>query len=219
MDQLGRTVQALNRPGLDFLEFICEELNNEKYDWVPELRRVLTLWQQSGPNLKAMLAADPRLAQKLQKAYRTVYVPTEQGGAYSIPNPPLERDAASKALWRFIWITLSPEWQRLRLCPKCGKFFIRRTAKPSIYCSPRCASLASATRAIVNARKEEHADKLKKAGEAIDQWKTTRTKMPWKEWVARRYPDITAKFLTRAVNSGELQPPERKENPSAKTTK
>jgi hypothetical protein len=40
-----------------------------------------------------------------------------------------------------------------------------------------------------------------------------RTKKEWKPWVSGRHPDITVKFLTRAVNNGELKPPTKGEKP------
>jgi hypothetical protein len=34
--------------------------------------------------------------------------------------------------------------------------------------------------------------------------------MDWKQWVWKQESDITPKFLTRAVNSGELEAPVRR---------
>jgi hypothetical protein len=70
---------------------------------------------------------------------------------------------------------------------------------------------ATAIERTVRVRQENYQDKLGRARQAIaeweKQWKKGRTKDPWKKWVADRVPNITPKFLTRAVNAGELASP------------
>ncbi len=41
----------------------------------------------------------------------------------------------------------------------------------------------------------------------MQKWATTRPKDDWKGFVSKREADITPKFLTRAVNKGELKAP------------
>jgi hypothetical protein len=54
-------------------------------------------------------------------------------------------------------------------------------------------------------------DKVARATEAIREWERKpewrRARTVWKKCVCERYPDITAKSLTRWVNCGELKPP------------
>ena len=94
-------------------------------------------------------------------------------------------------------------------CPRCKKYFIRKTAKRSVFCSRRCASQFTAIKATIRARQKQHEDKLARAERAKVEWEKRsrqgRTKKTWKEWVAGSVPDITIRFLTRAVNKGELQ--------------
>jgi hypothetical protein len=104
-------------------------------------------------------------------------------------------------------------------CPRCKRYFVRKTAKQSIYCSRRCASQETAIKATIRFRKEKHEDKLARAERAKLEWeklsKKGRTKKGWKEWVATSDPEITKRFLTRAVNKSELRSPaieEREKN-------
>jgi hypothetical protein len=128
------------------------------------------------------------------------------------------------ACQEFVRLITNQECDRLGgPCPRCGKYFVRKTAKPSIYCSPRCASQATAIKATIKARQEQHANKLAAAREGIEAWERLarrgRVKQPWKEWVSKYKPgaEITPKFLSRAVNRGELQgPSERKEKTSGR---
>jgi len=128
------------------------------------------------------------------------------------------------ACQQFVRLITNPACDRLGgPCPRCGKHFVRKTAKPSIYCSARCASQATAIKATIKARQEQHANKLAAAREGIEAWERLarrgRVKQPWKEWVSKYKPgaEITPKFLSRALNKGELQgPPERKEKISGR---
>jgi hypothetical protein len=54
---------------------------------------------------------------------------------------------------------------------------------------------------------KQHEKKLRRAQRAAQKWLQTKTEEPWKEWVERNYPGISRKFLTRAVNNGELSEP------------
>jgi hypothetical protein len=122
-------------------------------------------------------------------------------------------------------ITLSPDWSKFGgPCPRCNKYFIRKTAKQSVYCSHRCASQATALKRTADVRQERHLYKLNVAKEAIIEWekpwKRGRMKKSWKEWVAAYNPDaeITTRFLTRAVNQGGLQAPSIDERRTTATT-
>jgi len=136
------------------------------------------------------------------------------------------RDPNTDARAFFMMITLSPDWERFGgPCPRCKKFFIRKTAKPSIYCSHRCASQDSAIQRTNKVREGRREEKLAVATEAISKWQKLRdkgrTREGWKEWVAGYNPgaEITIRFLTRAVNQGALQPPAIQEKKRPRATK
>ena len=98
-------------------------------------------------------------------------------------------------------------------CPHCKKYFIRKTERASVYCSRSCASRSTAIRRTYQVREERHNKKLAVANEAIRKWDKLasggRVKKPWKEWVCDYEPavEISIRFLTRALNKGEIQAP------------
>ncbi len=227
-DRMDRFFDAVNKPGADALQMICDGLNDWPTDPANlELRRLIAAWHKSGPNLKAMLGADPALSQNLMSDFRALYYPTESGRAHILFSPHGDpQDVHSDARARFMWITLSPDWNKFGgPCPRCGKYFIRKTAKQSVYCSRRCASQDTAIKRTTEVRQERHLHKLNVAKEAIIEWgklwKRGRVKKGWKEWVAAYNPhaEITTRFLTRAVNQGALEAPsieERRTNGRSK---
>jgi len=211
----------IGQPDFSQLEVICDALNTSKASWVPEFRRLILRLQQSGPDLQAMMYEDQALWRDLSTAYSVKWLPSKTGRSHLALMPAGDpRDPRSTARYLFLALTLNPDWARLGgPCPRCERFFIRKTAKMSTYCSHRCASRATATEATAKARLEEHTDKLVRAEKAKLEWEKVRrkgrTKKAWKEWVEACEPDITIRFLTRAVNKGELQPPSesKKERP------
>src|SRR5579862_6549427 len=141
---------ALNKPSADTLQGLCDAMNSpDPPSWVPELRRLLKIWRDTGPNLVAMLARDAALNQKLRENFSVLWWPTQSGRSYMIFSPhPDPLDPAGEARAIFITITLSPDWDKLRgpcLRPQCGKYFLRSTEKKEKrYCSRDCASLHGA---------------------------------------------------------------------------
>jgi hypothetical protein len=232
-DPMEFLAHLVNEPSIDILQMICDGLNKSPTaPWNRELRRLLATYHDSGPNLNALLRAEPTLSHKILEEFGARYQPTDTGRAHIIylPQPdPLDPD--SDARQRFLTITLSPDWWRFGgPCPRCQKYFIRKTAQRSIYCSQRCAKQATAIQATNKSRREKRQAKLDLAREAIAKWESLvekrRTKKGWKQYVIEYRPDaeITATFLTQAVNKHELlqpksvqQSPNRKEKPSVKT--
>jgi hypothetical protein len=212
---MERCCDAVNRPGVDSLQMICDALNSSGAPWVAELRRLLAIWLESGPNLEMMLKADSTLERQLKEDFRALWLPTTSGRSHMFFSPHGDpHDPNSESRGFFMMITLSPEWQKFGgPCPRCAKYFMRQTAKPSKYCSHRCASQETASKRTTEVRKERHEGKLLAAKEAIARWEkhstTGRRSKGWKEFVAQYDPtvEITTRFLTRAVNNGELQPP------------
>jgi hypothetical protein len=105
-------------------------------------------------------------------------------------------------------LSTHPECDKLAgPCPRCGRYFLRKTVKQKVYCSRNCGSLASARASTLKRRNDEHAQKLLRASEAAAMWNPQNTRRGWKEFVSSKHPDMTPKFLTRAVNRGELHDP------------
>ena len=109
---------------------------------------------------------------------------------------------------RFHVGTLNPEWDKLAgPCARCGNYYMKKRASQKVYCSRRCGNAATAVVRTRERLDKEHVDKLRRTQAAMQKWSTARTKDDWKVFVSKREPGITPKFLTRAVNKGELKPP------------
>jgi hypothetical protein len=215
----------LNEPSTEDLEHICSVLNGEKQ---PELqlplRRLVKSWQASGPNLKKMMHANFEEWRDVQESWKATWVPSYTGRAHllllpDLPSTHMEQgqDGAYRptpeggALVLFYSLTLNPEWDRLGgPCERCAKYYVMNTVRQKKYCSRRCGSFATATASTRKRLDEEHAHKLRRAQAAAQMWSKTLTSLDWKRWVSRKEPDMTPKWLTRAVNKAELSAPKNR---------
>jgi hypothetical protein len=198
-----------NRPDLDK---VCEVLNSAKY---PErrdsLREIVQRWRASGPNLEKMLDADQILAASMQAAWYSKVSPSKKGRAYLVLNPTKLRFSTHEYVaGMFAVLTLNPDCEKLSgpcAYSPCGKYFIRKGKRLTAHCSRRCCQLASAVRYTKRRLGEEREDKLNRTRVAIEKWKTARSKDDWKTSVCKQEPDVTKKFLTRAVTKRTLVEP------------
>jgi len=221
---LERIVNALNGkfewqqvPGPD-----AARTQERKFKETPLLlRKLVKAWQLSGPdvtkfsfNHREMWADVARQFQTGMELNPLLLVGAPGGGAAFFMNSRPQPDPYKEALRLFIELLLNPECGRLAgPCGRCGNYYVRRSAKNKLYCSRSCGTRATALAATKKKREEEHGDKLRRAAEAAQEWTTARTRLDWKQWVSRscKEPPITPKFLTRAVNKGELQSPTKEE--------
>jgi Family of unknown function (DUF6076) len=206
----------LNPPTSKDLDHIVTILNSEppsgfELEVRDELRGLVTRWQQSGPNLNKMLAADRPLWSKMAEAAPARWWATNGARSHFVPLPGDSPDVATpvdKAIVLFTVLTLNPDCVMLSgPCPSCSKFFLKKTAKHTLYCSRACSQRHTAQKATAAARKEAHEKKLRHARALTTEWETKRTSEPWKAWVSTANPDISISWLTRAVNNGELTEP------------
>ena len=188
------------------------------------LSSLIREWQNSGNLFKMKLPPGCPNLLEIQKHCRVVLGPIGGRRAYYTIaySPGRAWTAWDLACSYFIRVITDPECERFGgPCPRCGEYFLRKTAKPSIYCSDRHARQATAIKRTIEIRKERHADKLERAKKAQAEWmiqvKRARTTKPWKEWVVSRHPDMTIKFLTRAVTNGELASPDNERRKNVKT--
>jgi hypothetical protein len=195
------------------LKSICLLLNGkEPLELRSELRRLVEAWQKSGPNLAKMFEADEVLATRAKHG-RTLLAATNTGKGHLLwlPNPP-DFDLLSwkdHALTHFVDLIVNPQWHKLGgPCERCDNYYVKKTSRQKTYCSRRCGSVLTALATTRKRRAEERAHKVRRAQAAADQWPTAPTRRPWKEWVWVR-TKITIKWLTRAVNKGDLKVPVR----------
>jgi hypothetical protein len=126
-----------------------------------------------------------------------------QGKSTPSPSP--------EAFFLFLSFLNNPLRKRLGgPCARCGRYFLRRTERnPKVYCSRLCGWRTTGRAAIEQQRQKDREDKLRRSAKAAQDWTTARTQLDWKQWVSKNEPDISGKFLTRAVNKGELKAPVR----------
>lgn len=193
------------------LESICYLLNSkEPQELCSEVRRLVETWQKSGPNLDKMLNDNPGLAAIVRHG-RTRLLPTFTGKGHLLwmPDPPKFKAGSWKgeALAHFMDLIVNPLWHKLGgPCQRCGKYYVKKTSRQMKYCSRRCGFGKTAIETTRKRRQEERARKLRQAQEAANAWVTFRTRLRWKEWVSNQ-TKITVKWLTRAVNRGDLRAP------------
>ena len=195
------------------LDDVCQILNGEPTDLLcQELRKLVTAWQESGPNLRKMLAMDKTLAERMNRG-STFLVPTDDGHGYLGWEPVGLGNRVGWdgiALRSFLWLIVSQEWWRLGgPCARCGRYYVKRRKSQKTYCTRRCGSAATATANTKEKRAAKHADKLMRARALVVTWSTARTRLNWKTWTSKRDRELTPKFLTRALNKGELEQPRK----------
>jgi hypothetical protein len=207
------------------LQDICDDLNSEEHpEYRLELRSLVQKWDASGRNLQKMLYADLDLWTRLQRAYTYRWLPSRTARAHVLmrPNPAYIKpsqatgllSAADNALLDFGALVLNPSCiNLLGPCPRCGMYYLKKRRAPKIYCSQRCGSRTTAARRSKEKWDLDHAKKL--SGAVRDGKKCPRrikTEVDWKTWLSAR-TGLTIKWLTRAINKGELAPPARCDRP------
>lgn len=195
------------------LKRICEELNSSKHPQRrDELRQLVQRWRESGPNLERMLDSDQILESEMKAAWYGKYLPGKHARAHIFlrPTKVFHNTNHELAVGMFAALTLNPDCEKLAgpcIHISCGKYFIRKSKRLTGYCSRLCCQRASALRHTKRRLEEERKDKLNRARAAIQQWRTSHTRVDWKVAVCNREPDITMKFLTRAVTRCDLVEP------------
>jgi hypothetical protein len=228
-EELGFVVSALNGEMLYAMNLPIDEK-----DWVmidklvretpTRLRCLVESWERSGRNLKRMWRDNYVECLLIDKCFKKrpihlVWGDSNRAGfihTFLDDHGTTPEEEAARFFLTLIW---NSENEKLRgPCAGCGRYYIRRTAGNTTYCSRPCGTRATAIAATIKKRAGEHENKLRRARTAIEQWakqqrkaeqqRNRRTK-DWKEWVSTLEPDITPNFLTRAVNKGELKAPVR----------
>lgn len=189
------------------------------------LARLMERLKEHGGNLEKMMDGDPELAKLVVKVCVTRWRPLGTG-AHLVLQPnwqhilehkltPKQADRMRPERYAALLFhvgTLNPEWDKIAgPCARCKRYYLKKRASQKVYCSRRCGNAATAVVRTRERLAREHADKLRRAGDAAQkwakEWRQSRTRKDWKQRVSEIEPDITTKFLTRAVNKGELKTP------------
>lgn len=230
-------LEAVDCRGLSLPDDVIPILNDFRTDpdyeaVVGELRRLVKAWTDSGRNLERMLESHLELIpfiggdRGLFFPLRTVALFDGSGLRIEIVGngPSMKSTApgsqeAGKYCARmfFIELLLNPERDRLseHPCPRCNCYFIKKTLRQKVYCSRKCGLRHTAALSTMKRLKAEHEGKLRIARQLARGWASSRTKEGWKSWICKtadgRSHDLTPRFLTRAVNKGELTEPTKGE--------
>jgi hypothetical protein len=192
-----------------------------------KLLHLVTVLMKSG-DLQKVCADDPVLNKILRSAIRVGYRPSSSAGATLELMPEIfsdPRDYAdmlkryyhrrspkeAQSLLRaeredyllFLALTLG-DWQHLGgPCGRCGRWYIKKRISQKTYCQRRCATAATAIATTKQQRKLAHARLLEQAQRALQRWRPNTRLDP--KGFASRETGLTRKWLTRAINRGELQ--------------
>lgn len=90
-------------------------------------------------------------------------------------------------------------------CHRCAKWFIARR-KGQKCCSKVCAVAINNTVRVHERRAAEHEERVVRARAALKTWKRSESGADWKQFVSKQ-TGLTPRFLTRALNKGELRAP------------
>jgi hypothetical protein len=181
------------------------------------LRGLVCSWRDSGPNLEAMKRENPDFWEKFHSSVKAEVETTTNGMAQLLLVSNLDkRDPDIGVCYHFARLILNPECEKLcGPCKRCGAFYVKKRASQIAYCSRRCGNAATAVARTRARLANVHQDKLTRAKRAQAEWERGwnkgRITEPWKEYISRAQPDITPKFLTRAVNRGEIKSPTGKQ--------
>ena len=172
----------LAQPPNEQLEFIVHILNSATEG--SELRELVHTWQAHGPNLGEMLRHDKSLHAKLSPS-RCFISPYGIGGRLvPIPNGAGEEDPARSSLAMFASLVVHPMLAKFAgPCPTCSQYYLKKSARQTIYCSRRCSAAGTAVSSTRKRRTKEHKEKLQCATNAIQAWTPGPPRRDWKAWV------------------------------------
>lgn len=199
------------------LRRICDTLNDSRHPAQRDALRGLFLrWKALGSNLGKLWETDEALEKEMRSAWVGRLEVDGHGKPHIVLKPGKWRTSSAHgyAVGLFVALTLNSEAHRIGgpcAYSRCGQFFLERRKSGSRYCSRRCCQAQSATQHTKRRLVEAKRDKLRRVEAAIKVWLSSRKRSEWKSFVCKLQPDITSKFLTRAVNNGDIADPQRSE--------
>ena len=190
--------------------------------FVHELRAMVEKWRESNWDLTRCFQRHPRMQQKIEQLSRRepLVLLAASGATPKFINPfgptlvqrwprgkdkPLAR-ARRDAMILFVRLFQDSNHVRMGKCVRCGRYFFGR---PGQKCCPRprrCSSYLAAIESTKRRWKNDREAKLQEARAACDEWERRKSPINWKLWVADEV-DVSVKWITRAVNAGELNEP------------
>jgi hypothetical protein len=178
-----------------------------------ELRTLLDSWMESGNDYGKWKDRHPKLFSQLENTVNSTYYSLQElngepitARSYVLVDEPERSFCTYDLHWLFLNLLRNPLRNDIAKCDRCGKWFLNCSGhRNKRFCRRRCAVLDAVTRSVKQRRKRERLAKLKRAQVTIRDWTHGRG-ADWKQWVSAR-TGLSEKFLTRALNRGELESP------------
>jgi len=118
---------------------------------------------------------------------------------------PVGRLCRFQVHWSFVDLLRNLLRDDVAACDRCGKWYLNRSGhRNKRFCQRRCAVLDSVTRSVRKRRKQNREEKLRRARAAIRDCRPGRG--DWRLGISKQ-TGLNVKFLTRALNRGDLKPP------------
>jgi hypothetical protein len=178
-----------------------------------ELMRLIAEWDKCGRNLLKFFKRNPDLQERCSEG-KTYLIPTRDGVAQLawLPVRKGQRISSQKqaALTLFTEFLVNPLSSKLAgPCKRCRGFYAKSDPRNKTYCGRECASGSTASSRTKKRRQDDHRDLLDKAELALEKL-TQKGSLPknWKKLIASEVRvGLTQKWVTRALNVGELKWP------------
>jgi hypothetical protein len=176
-----------------------------------KMRELVGKWRASGPNLKTLFRQNPRLSELSALGAVTLW-PSDTGRGYlewTPATPDDESSSENEALGEFFKLIANPNWKMLAgPCKRCDDYFLKRTSRKRNYCSRGCSGFTTAISAMKKKRMAERKALIARVQAAIAKYEKAKTYWDWKRWVAAE-AECSVRWLSRAVNKGDLREPKK----------
>lgn len=178
------------------------------------LNKYVDSWLAIRPDSRRWQSNNPKLSQAVDRVLRTMRpaldLTTDQGAVLYWPTYVGSIGAKNDAVRLFVELFTSRLGGQVGKCKRegCDRYYFSSSAgRKTKYCpGGKCARHQTAKEANQRRRKEERNEILKQITKTIVEWGQHKRRLDWKSWTAQ-HAGITAKFITQAVNKGELMPP------------
>jgi len=194
----------------------------KKYERRPEpesyrdlLRQLVGSWFAVDKDFTRWCETNPRLFQNLRLGVFSWHFQIDPLGPAPIRKSILPHIGwAAKnadlaiACWQFADFLENPLREQLGKCYRCRRYFLNKSKRRNkVYCSQRCGHTTTAIKSTRKRRRQQREQTLKRVRtELRNLVPDTPKASQWKRYLARR-AGVTNKWITRAVNKGELRLP------------
>ncbi len=183
------------------------------------LQLLVDSWMAAQCNYTQWARSNPEFLDRINNAIKefTLELTGSGGTAKVVLRKPIAGwdpnfHADQQAAKLFLDFITSPLYDRIGQCRRCSRYFVNVTGYwKKVYCSGKCATRHTALISMRARRRMERSEKLKKCRRGLEAYaRLKKAPKNWKDYVSKK-AGVTPKFITRAVNNGELpQPPSKK---------